>query len=84
MSACGKSANWPKRRAGWPNWKRANHRVPTQRRLRAEAIRLLVAKGRLVEALAAAGAAVDDDDAGAADLDFARLEVLVALWQRAG
>ena len=28
-------------------------------------------------------AAVDDDDSGAADLDFARLEVLVALWQRA-
>jgi hypothetical protein len=53
------------------------------RRLRAESIRLLVAKGRLVEALATAGAAVDDDEPGAADLDFARLEVLVALWQRA-
>ncbi|HEY1785414.1 MAG TPA: hypothetical protein VGG30_07680, partial [Pirellulales bacterium] len=56
---------------------------PYERRLRAEAIRLLVAKGRLVEALATAGAAVDDDESGAADLDFARLEVLVALWQRA-
>ncbi|HEX4143816.1 MAG TPA: tetratricopeptide repeat protein [Pirellulales bacterium] len=54
-----------------------------QRRLRAEAIRLLLAKGRLAEALNTAGPAVDDDDAGAADLDFARLEVLVGLWQRA-
>ncbi len=53
------------------------------RRLRAEAIRLLVAKGRLAEALTSAGTAVDDDDSGAADLDFAHLEVLVALWQRA-
>jgi len=57
--------------------------APYVRRVRAEAIRLLVAKGRLVEALATAGAAADDDDSGAADLDFARLEVLVSLWQRA-
>jgi hypothetical protein len=53
------------------------------RRLRAEGIRLLLAKGRLDEALTAAGPPVEDDEIGAADLDFARLETLLALWQRA-
>ncbi len=58
--------------------------LASMRRLRTEGVRLLVAKGRLSEALAAAGPPIDDDEPGAAELDFARLEALVALWQRAG
>ncbi len=54
-----------------------------QRRLRAEAVRLLVASGKLDQAYKAAGAPTDETDAGGADLSFARLEAIVALWQRA-
>ncbi len=53
------------------------------RRLRAEAVRLLVAAGKLDEAFKAAGDPANETGAGAADLDFARLQAIVALWQKA-
>ena len=54
-----------------------------QPRLRAEAVRLLVAAGKLNEAYQAAGAATDETGAAAAELNFARLQAIVALWQKA-
>ena len=54
-----------------------------QRRLRAEGVRLLIASGRLEQAYQAAGGPTDETDAGGADLNFARLEAIVTLWQKA-
>ncbi len=53
------------------------------KRLRAEAVRLLLAAGKRDEAFKAAGPPASETGAGAADLDFARLQAIVALWQHA-
>ena len=53
------------------------------KRLRAEAVRLLLAAGKLDEAYRAAGNPAGDNGAGAADLDFARLQAIVAQWHHA-
>ena len=56
---------------------------PLERRLRAEGVRLLLAGGKPEQALKAAGAAQDNADSAGAELDFARLEAIVAGWQKA-
>ena len=56
---------------------------PLQRRLRAEGVRLLLAGGKPDAALKAAGAPGDQADAAGAELDYARLEAIVAAWQKA-
>ncbi len=55
-----------------------------QRRMRAEGVRILLAAGKLNEAFQAAGAASDETGSAAAELDFARLQAIVAQWQKAG
>ena len=82
-SGCVWPANCRRRPSDWPSCKTASRPKRFERRLRAEGVRLLIAAGRLDQAYQAAGNPTDETDAAGADLDFARLEAIVALWQKA-
>jgi len=65
------------------DWAKDSPPAAVQARLVAETMRLLLARGRVEAALELVDLPVEQAGYGAADLDYARLEVMIAAWQKA-